>query len=201
MLKRTFVMVLALAALLLPTLAQETSGSVFVTGGVLTVEDESLTIEGLSNALPAFVLVDGAPVPSYMATDLFANGWASVDGLTATAQLQLETGATADDFQYVTVPVTLSAPQYDNGGSMNDASDDVLTFTVTYDLDAAMATAGDGSEATMGVNIEALQDSKAFSLVIDYSGDFVTQLQAGIEDYASGGRLTTSRPCNPRSAC
>jgi hypothetical protein len=201
MLKRAFVMVLALGALLLPTLAQETSGTIFVTGGILTVEDESLTIESLSNALPAFVLVDGVPVSSYVSTDLFANGWASVDGLTATGTLQLETGSTADEFQFFNVPVTLSAPEYDNGGSLEDASDDVLTFTVTYDLDAATASAGDGSEATTDVNVGDLQDSRAFALVIDYSGDFATQLQTGIENYASGGRLTTSRPCSPRSAC
>ena len=132
MLKRTFVILLAFAALMLPVVAQETTseGSIFVTGGAITIENDTLKIEGLSNAIPAFILVDGAPVSSYFRTDLFANGWASKTDLTATAILQVETG-TDTDFQYFSVPVTLSAPEYDNGGSQDDASDDVLTFTVS----------------------------------------------------------------------
>lgn len=196
MLKRIAALTTLCLLLVLPTLAQDTdtpTGTMFITGSLITVDSETITIDGLSNALPA--LLDGADgmIPTYYPTYYFANGWANTEGMTVNATLQGEAGS-GDDFEVFSIPVVLSAPVLSADDRLEDLKSASLSFAITYDFDNATRT-----DSSKQVTMTSIEELSAFTIIIPLTPEFSMGLEAGIT--ALGDRLTSSRPCSPRTRC
>jgi hypothetical protein len=152
---------------------------------VLDEDAGTLVITGASPVTALRIISDGAPLNSFYSTLEMANGWKQDAELTTTGTLQLETTLETGELEVFIIPMELATPVLDDVNG-------TLIFSVTLEGDI---------EGLIDAKSEFPTEITNFVLFIDYDAAFAERLGEGINVWFDTGRPTTSRPCNPRTAC
>jgi hypothetical protein len=189
MLKRALLLVTMLVGFTVLSSAQEEelNGAMILTGDSAVLDEDAgtLVITGYSPVTALRIISDGEPINSFYSTLEMANGWKQDAELITTGTLQLEATLETGELEVFIIPVELATPVLDD-----------MSGTLTFNV-------------TLAGEIEGLIDPKSelpaeitnFVLFIDYDAAFAERLGAGISTWFDTARPTTSRPCNPRTAC
>lgn len=179
------------AALGISTYAQDTAGQVFITGEELVYNADAgtITIFAPGNLLPFnYVDENGEIANIWFNGDEFIGGWGDTpagEDIEATGALVVEQ-VIDGDLVSALVPLNLSGA-------------DAVRTTVNQRGVISQVTFNVGElELPKDVLDEAATD---FMLIVDYTPDFAEAILPAIEAWVDANRVTTSRPCNPRTLC
>jgi len=195
---------LLLCAALLPAVAQSTPDTPVVAVATVTgtliegdgkfASGNEVFISGLSPVVPFVTSVDDELFSGFYDS---RNLWAAVgEAGQVSGILTLAADVVASDEDILVIPVTITA-SYDDGGTPDDRSDDVLDYY----------SAEEGFVILTLEYTEAFTDSGAVftgsDLGVDAFSRFTLTLNITepLEELINAERVTTSRPCSPRTAC
>lgn len=197
MLKRLFALCTLSLAVAIggSTFAQEIPVSqMFIAGAELSYDADAgtVTISDVNGILPFNALQeDGTTTTVWFNADEFLGGWGSTEAgaaLATTGTFVVEkviTTGNVNELVSVVFPVTLAdvvAVFADEGG-----------VTVTFNV---------GVDELSKEAEELLAEPAAdFMLVVDYTPEFAEGILPAIQNWIDAGRVTTSRPCSPRTLC
>mgnify|MGYP005837758471 CR=1 FL=1 len=195
---------LLLCALLLPAAAQTNEDEPVVALATITgtliegdgkfASGNEVFISGLAPVVPFVASADGELFTGFYDS---RNLWAAVgEAGQVTGTLTVAADVVASDEDILVIPVTITA-SYDDGGTPDDRSDDVLDYYSAEEgfviLTLAYTEAFTDSGAVFGGSDLGVDAFSRFTLTLNITGP--------LEELINAERVTTSRPCSPRTAC